>query len=70
MPQILEQAKLVHDDSVSEMNVRRSRIHSKLDPERPAFLKLLEEAFLGNDLVGTALYFIKRLFRCHLHSLK
>ena len=55
MTQILELAKLVDQNCMTKVQVRRSRVKSGLNPKGTAFLQLFLKLFDPQDFLGPAL---------------
>ena len=55
MPQFLELAQLVNKDGVPQVQIRRSRVETRLDPQRLPALELLDQFGLDQYLFRTTL---------------
>jgi hypothetical protein len=56
VPKVLELAKFVEEDGVTEMEVRCGRVEASFDAEALAFSEALPQLGLDQKLVGASLY--------------
>ena len=63
VPEILEVPHLVEQHGVAKVQVRRRRIETQLDAQRPSLTQLADELRFGDQLLAASLDQFQRLWR-------